>query len=147
MTFAARPHAAAGGPAGLPLGTTILFAESYDEFGTTDTGTITFNTDGTIAWATTFEYGPATVPTNWYGPTTGGIGNSFQVRFTLQSGTAWDAGLTSGTLYALSAARALTWTLSYNEYNTASVLVEIFYSGGSPYKFGTMSVDLYNGDA
>lgn len=145
MTFAARPHLAAGS-SGLPLGTMIVFAESYNEIGTTDTGTITFNTNGTITWAHTFEYGPATIPSNWYSPTTGGIGSSYQVRFTLLSGAAWDAGLVSGTAYALSSARALAWSCSYNEWNVASVLVEVLTAGGEVYKSGTMSVDLWNGD-
>lgn len=152
MTFAARPLVAeAGGSSFLPLGTMNLFAESFDNIGTTDVGTITFNTDGTIAGVVTdFENPSVVLPSNWYSPTTGGIGSSFQVRFTLTSGTAWDSGLVSGTLYALSSARALAWSVVYAPAGaaTASVLVEVYYTAGTvPYKSGTLNVSLYNGEA
>ncbi len=150
MTFAARVHQPAGGSSFLPLGTMSLFGESFDDVGFTDSATVTFNVDGTISRAVVSSSPAITMPTNWYGPTTGGIGNSFQIRFTLQSGTPWDSGLTSGVLYPLSSARSLGWTVPYSPDGNAYavVLVEIFYSAGTtPYKSGTLTVSLYNGEA
>lgn len=47
-------------------------------------------------------------PGDWYSPITAGIGNSFYVRFTRISGTAWNiGGLTSGTWYLLSSTRTI----------------------------------------
>lgn len=152
MSFAARQHtAAAAGGSFLPLGTMSLFGESFNNIGTTDTATVTFNTDGTITGvASDFETPGVTLPSNWYSPTTGAIGAGYQIRFTLQSGTTWNAGLVSGTLYALSSARALAWSVVYSDPGpmiTATVLVEILTTGGDPYKSGTLTVNLYNGEA
>lgn len=101
MTFAARVHqpvASTGLPA---LGSSVI-AVSYT---LPDTATLTFNSDGTITYfKENFAGGPAT----WYGATSAGIGASYEIRFTLTSGDAWDAGLTSGTWYSLSSNRAIS---------------------------------------
>lgn len=151
MSFAARPHAtAAGAGAALPLGTFQLQAESFDEVGSTFTATATVNTNGTITGSGNFEYVNAIVPAkNWYTPTTTGIGSSYQVRFTLVSGPAWNAGLTSGVAYALTSARALSWSVAYNNdgYVMANVLVEILTTGGDVYASGTLQTSLWNGES
>ncbi len=70
----------------------------------------------------------------WYYPTTTGIGSSYWVKFTLQSGSAWDGtSIVSGTLYQLSSTRSITWTASTGTSKTAQVLVQIYSdSGGTP---------------
>jgi hypothetical protein len=148
VTFAARPHLpAASGGAGLPLGTMYLQYESLNEAVEPDTVTLTLNTNGTFGIAHDFEYQNAeTVPNNWYAPTTTGIGSSYQVRFTLLSGAAWDTGLTSGVAYALSSARSIAYTAQYGDANKiASVKLEILTAGGDVYAEGTLAVDIYNG--
>lgn len=107
MTFAARPLLNVVAAAGLPgLGSSVI-AVSYT---LPDTATLTFNTDGTITYFK--ENFNTTGPATWYGSTLAGVGSSYEIRFTLTSGDAWDAGLTSGTWYALSSARAISLTAS-----------------------------------
>ena len=126
----------------------LLTGFSYDEVGSTGTVSLTLNTDGTFGHTNTFEDPGNVVPSNWFTPTTGGVGAGYQVRFTLQSGNAWDGTPTSGVLYALSSARTLTWSLAYapSASKAATVLIEVLTSGGAPYKSGTMNVSLSNGE-
>lgn len=147
MTFAARPHGAAV-ESFLPLGTLMLIGDSYNNVGSTETVSLTFNTDGTLSHTNSFEDPANAVPTNWFSPTTGGVGAGYQVRFTLQFGAAWDVTPTSGVLYALSSARTVTWSLAYapSASKAATVLVEVFTSDGAPYKSSTMNVSLSNGE-
>lgn len=133
MTFAARPHTGSSGPT---LGVQALGAMSLE--GNTPSSSnrvvsLTLNTDGTISYVNQMADPEITVvPTNWYLPTTVGIGSSYRVRFTLQAGgNAWTAGLTSGTLYALSSARTVSWTLIPTESRYAQVLVEIVSSANT----------------
>lgn len=148
MTFAARAHGGASEAGFLPLGTLLLVGDSYDEVGSTGEVSLTLNTDGTFGHTNTFEDPANAVPSNWYEPTTGGVGAGYQVRFTLQSGDAWDGTPTSGVLYALSSARTVTWSLAYapSASKAATVLVEVLTSGGAPYKSSTMTVSLSNGE-
>lgn len=126
MTFAARPHLGASGPT---LGVQALGAmalEGATPSSSNRVASLTLNPDGTITYVNQMadpEY--SVVPTNWYLPTTTAIGADYRVRFTLQSGFAWTAGLVSGTLYALSSARTVSWTLIPTEQRDATVLVEI----------------------
>ena len=150
MTFAARPHASATveAPAGAPLGTLLLVGDSYDNVGVTETATLTLNADGTFGHTNSFDDPANVAPSNWFTPTTGAVGAGYQVRFTLQSGDTWDGTPTSGVLYALSSARTLTWSLAYaaSASKAATVLVEVLTSGGAPYKSGTLTVSLSNGE-
>jgi hypothetical protein len=150
VTFAARMHQVVGG-AFAPLGTMIVQLESANEVGTTAVGTLSFNSNGTISLTETYEYQVVTLPTNWFTPTVANIGSSYEIRFTLLSGAAWDSGLVSGTLYPLSSNRSIAWTRSYDVNSnpeTASVLIEILIAGGGPaYKSGTLSVEVFNGEA
>lgn len=133
MTFAARQHTpTSGGPVGIG---TFLIAD----YTLPDSVGITFNIDGTTTVNGYREGGP----TNWYTPTTTGIGSSYDVRFTLQSGNAWDAGLTSGTAYNLGTARTLTWSSSAGD-KAATVAVEILLAGTSTVAYtATISAGLY----
>jgi hypothetical protein len=148
VTFAARMHQPAGGGSFTPLGALLVQLESINEVGTTATGTLSFNSDGTISLTENYEYQVVTLPSNWYSPTTTDIGSGYQIRFTLLSGSAWDAGLVSGTLYALSSNRSIAWTRVYDSDSnpeTASVLIEILTSAGEPYKSGTLAAEMFNG--
>lgn len=128
-----------------------LAGESFDNVGVTETASVTFNTNGTISHTNVYDYPANVMPANWFSPTTTGIGSSYQVRFTLQSGTPWDANalFQSGGLYALSSARTAVWSLDYapSAGVSATVLVEILTSGGVLYASGTLTVNLYNGEA
>ena len=150
MTFAARPHSntVADEVEPAPLGTLMLIGDSYDNVGSTEVVSLTLNPDGTFGHSNTFEDPANVVPSNWFTPTTGAVGNAYQVRFTLQSGDTWDGTPTSGVLYALSSARTLTWSLAYaaSASKAAAVLIEILTTGGVPYKSGTLNVSLSNGE-
>lgn len=114
MTFAARVHQPAA-QAGLPaLGTVVV-----EDYTLPDTVAISFNSDGTISTTDYYIQGPAT----WYGATSAGIGSSYEIRFVLDSGTAWDAGLVSGTWYSLSTARSLSMTSSTEVSNSITVSI------------------------
>lgn len=124
MTFAARAHAAGStaGPQGLGamnLGGISIVSSNFAVG-------ITLTPDGTVSFLNEMnEVQTTPTPRNWYSPVTGGVGTNYRVRFTLQSGTAWNAGLTSGTLYGLSSARSLAWTLPAEGTVNAQVLIEI----------------------
>lgn len=100
-------------------------------------GTVQYVTNGTITGA-----GYTAGPTNWFSPTTVGIGNSYWIRFTLQSGVAWDAGLVSGTIYALSSNRSVTWTCNTAIAKNAVVDVVIYSDSGGVTTVGSGSVDV-----
>ena len=124
--------------AGLPaLGSSVI-AVSYT---LPDTATLTFNSDGTITYfKENFAGGPAT----WYGSTSAGIGASYEIRFTLTSGTAWDAGLTSGTWYALSSARAISLSATTVD-KSSNVTIDIrLASSGVIQTTGTGGVSVYD---
>jgi hypothetical protein len=145
VTFAARVHEGVGG-GGVNLGSMIFHFESFNEAVEPDTVTLTLSTDGTFGITHDFEYPDETVPANWFSPTTAGIGSSYQVRFTLLTGAAWDSGLTSGVAYALSSARSIAYTCNYNVSKTATVSLEVLTAGGEVYASGTLDVIAYNGD-
>ncbi len=132
MTFAARPlvglAAGSSDPNVQPLGVMNLGGTSIVSSGF-QVG-MTLEANGTVAWLNEMNNVQTTPSTtHWYAPTTGGIGNNYRVRFTLQSGTPWNAGLTSGTLYSLTSVRQIAWTLPAEGTISAQVLVEITSSG------------------
>jgi hypothetical protein len=109
----------------------------------TMTDGVSIVTNGTIAGSGSLNYaGPA----NWYSPTTTGIGSSYWVKFTLNSGSAWAAGLVNNTIYALTASRTIQWSTTIGTTKTASVTVSIYSdSGGTTLvSSGTMAVSLDN---
>lgn len=108
---------------------------------------LTFNPDGTISYLNEMaDMVVSSVPTNWYLPTTGAIGAGYRVRFSLQTGVAWDGGgLTNGAYYLMGVARTVTWTLPPSGTRTAYVLIEITADGsGVVLGSGMLYIDLVN---
>lgn len=135
MTVAARVHQPAAST-GLPaLGTMV--ATSYT---LPDTASLTFNTNGTLTYFKEQTSGVST----WYGATSAGIGSSYEIRFTLTSGTAWDAGLVSGTWYSLSSARAVALTASTVDLSSVIAVDIRLAAGGAIVTSGTLNLGVYN---
>ena len=146
MSFAARQHLPQVQES-TPLGTMSLVATASTAEETDDCG-IAFLTDGRIVTSHSFDSATLTAPANWYSPTTTGIGSSYGIRFTLQSGTPWNMGaLTSGVTYALSTLRTVGWEFEFPGTAVATVLVEIITTAtGAVYKSGTLTVSLTKTD-
>lgn len=146
MTFAARPHLETGPTLGVQaLGAMQLAGDTPS--GSARGVNLFVNTDGTLTYLNQMaDLVVSSVPANWYTPTTTAIGSSYRVRFTLQSGDAWDAGLTSGTWYTISAQRAVAWTVTTSSISRlATVLVEFAAVGNDTVLgSGTLSVDITN---
>jgi hypothetical protein len=144
VTFAARMHTGSSAPATGVQGLGGMVLDGATPSSQNRVASLTLNADGTISYVNQMADPVfSSVPTNWYLPTTGAIGAGYRVRFTLQSGDAWTAGLVSGTLYALSSARTVSWTLVPTGTVTATVLVEITSSANTTVlASGTLSVSL-----
>lgn len=101
-------------------------------------GDITFGTDGSITG--THYSGPV----KYYDPVVAGVGSNFYVKFTKNSGSAWNAGLVDGTVYALSSARTLTWSVTSGQVKTFNVTVSIYSDAGGANLVtnGTLSGDV-----
>jgi hypothetical protein len=93
---------------------------------------IVFVTDGSI----TKTGGVSDVLANWYFPSVTSIGSRYWIKFTKTAGSAWNAGLTDATVYALTSNRTLLWTAAGGA-KTASVTVEIFSDSGATVLVGT----------
>jgi hypothetical protein len=136
VTFAARPHlpvAAGGGPVSLG-------AISVEDYTLPDAVEIAFKSNGVIDYlGNTVMSGPS----NWYSPTTTGIGSGYDIKFTLLSGDAWDAGLVSGTAYNLSTDRQLTLSSTSTD-KSLSASVQILLAGTSTVAYtATLSLGIY----
>lgn len=146
MTFAARQHTqSAVGAAGVQnFGVMLLSGREMDA--EARTVSLTTNTDGTFSFTNGMTADVvSTVPTNWYAPTTGAIGTNYRVRYMLQSGAAWDTGLTTGTYYTLTSARTITFTCDVFEDVDAVVVVEITAVGNNTVLAqNTLTIDLMN---
>lgn len=143
MTFAARPHLVLGPTLGVQsLGAMLLDGATPSSLN--KVASLTLNADGTISFVNQMADPVfSSVPPNWYLPTTGAIGAGYRVKYTLQSGDAWTAGLTSGTFYTLDAARTVSWTLVPTGAVSATVLVEIATTGSATILgSGTLTVSL-----
>lgn len=105
---------------------------------------LTFNTDGTLSRVNQMADPEITVvPSNWYVPTTGAIGEGYNVKFVLQSGTAWNTGLLNNTEYWLASARTVTWSLPVGGAVQASVAVSLVdYNTGVTVASSTLTIDL-----
>jgi len=127
MTFAARSNRAVSG--GGPVnGSASINGEQY---GAGLSGTYTAVTNGTQTAISNGMVEYSSCDPNWYLPTTAAIGNSYWVKFTLNSGSAWDSGLVNNTVYALTSNRALTWTVStLNTSKSANVSVRFYSDAG-----------------
>lgn len=138
MTFAARANrnVVTGGPVS---GSATLDAVS---FYATVAGTVTLNTNGTMtATDNGLTQSLSTCSPNWYSPTTVGIGSSYWVKFTLDTGNAWDSGLVNNTVYALSSARALTWTTtSIPGTKAATATARIYSDAGGTTLVATVAI-------
>jgi hypothetical protein len=90
--------------------TTLSFGQIwYSRAGGISTARVIFNTDGTITHSGTTTLQSAVLPTNWYTPTTPGIGSSYYLKILPVSGDA----LTSNPASAwVSLATSKTMTLS-----------------------------------
>lgn len=89
-------------PAGLAKG--VLLGIAYDWSTSAAATTVTFKTDGTV----TLGYIGATITTNWYNPTTTGVGSSYHVTITGPTIGTSMSGVTLGTAYQLTSDRAIT---------------------------------------
>lgn len=122
---------------------TPLSLTCFGLLGTTHSGTINFNTDGTISRSVSSP-DSSSILSNWFLPTTAAIGSSFFIRFVLSTGTTWTAGLVDGTLYSLSVVRSLSWTATTGNFKLANVAVTIYsdVGGTNLVGSGTLSVDI-----
>lgn len=99
-------------------------------------GDISVNTAGTL---TGTNYSGASIWCNGTPPIT------YYVKFTV-SGDAWNAGLTPGTVYALSSSRSVAWSNSGADTN-ATLTVNIYADSGGTILLGTGTVGVYLGGA
>ncbi len=83
-------------------------------------------------------------PNAWYLPFTTGIGNGYWIKFTLSSGSAWDSGPVSGTLYQLSSTRSLTWSATAGTSKTAVVSVQIYSDAGGTTLVTSGTINVYS---
>ena len=146
MSFAVRrlgvDSAASGGSGGIVYPLSPMNLTCRGLAGSSHSGQINFNTDGTISRSVT---SPDTshILSNWFTTTVGT--SAYYVSFTLSSGDAWDAGLTSGTLYQLSSQRSLKWSATSGNQKLATTAVAIYSTssgsttGGSA---GTLNTDI-----
>lgn len=122
---------------------TPMILQCLGLLGASHNASIFFLADGTV---TSNASAPNTnsVLANWFAPTTGGVGNSFWIKFTLTSGNAWDAGIVNGAINALSATRSLTWTATTgtNKIGLVSVAIYSDAAGTTQVAGGTLSVDV-----
>lgn len=100
--------------------------------GGTATATITVGTSGTLSGT---HY---TGQSEWFSPSGGTPGNSYYVKFT-KTGNAWNAGLTEGTVYALTSNRSLTWSATGTA-KSATLTVSIYRDSGGTDLAGTGTV-------
>lgn len=145
MTFAARPHqVAATASVGVQALGTLQLSGSTPSSSARGVDLLV-NTNGTLSFVNQMDGGTSIVPLNWYLPTTTTIGSSYRVRFTLQSGNAWDAGLTSGTYYTLDAQRKIAWTVNIDQGKIATALIEIAAVGNNTVLgSGTLNINILN---
>lgn len=95
-------------------------------------GNVSINTDGTISGT---RYSGTSA---WYLPSGGTPGNSYYVKFTA-TGDAWDTGLVSGTVYALTSNRSVAWSESGADV-AATLTVSIYSDAGGTILLGTGTV-------
>ena len=96
------------------------------------TSRVSFYTNGTIDY---IDPALSSGSTAWYLPTGGTPGNSYWIKITVVSGST-PTGMTSGTLYALSATRALTLTRTSVGTSTSSGNIDIYSDAGGTTRVG-----------
>lgn len=98
----------------------------WDSTTAASTVSVQLNTDGTF----TFQNYNGAAPLRWFVPPTASVGAGYWVQFTV-TGSAWNAGLTSATLYQLNANRIVAWTCVLNgPSKDATVAVNIYANSG-----------------
>jgi hypothetical protein len=97
----------------------------------TYTGSAYLHPDGTITG--TLYSGTA----NWYTLTTGGIGNSYWVKFTVTGGSAYNAGLIPGTLYQLNVDRGVQYSATAGNTKAGNVGISIYSDSGGTVLVGS----------
>lgn len=134
MSFAARQHTEVVSSA-VSLG--VISVEDYT---LPDAVEIAFKSNGVIDYLGNTKISG---PNNWYSPTTTGIGSSYDIKFTLVSGTAWDAGLVSGTAYNLGSDRQIALSSTSTD-KSLSASVEILLAGTSTVAYtATLNLGIY----
>lgn len=138
MTFAARALVAAGTPTGVVASATYTTQWVSGIEPVALTVNVQVNTNGTV----TLEPG-GTALGNWFSPTTVGAGTGYRVRFQV-AGDAF-TGLTANVFYALTSARAVTYSAAPN-YTGSSVLTVQIATDASDTIIGTgtLSITLEN---
>lgn len=101
---------------------------------------ILFASGGSITYVGNQSAGPNA----WYLPFTTGIGSGYWIKFTLSSGSAWDSGPVSGTLYQLSSTRSLTWSATAGISKTAVVSVQIYSDAGGTQLVSSGTINVYS---
>lgn len=103
------------------------------------TATYSLNTNGTASQFTS-AFGTLAITGEWWSAgTVTGIGNNYEARWTVVSGT--PSGAATGTWLALSTARS--WTVTRSSVGTTSVVgtVEIRPTGGSVVTTATITIE------
>lgn len=109
---------------------------SIDTLGSS--GGININTAGTLTGS------GYTGEADWYRPSGGTPGNSHYVKFTKGVGDpAWQAGLTEGTVYALTSNRSVSWNTPPSAAKQGTLTVSIYTDSGGTNLVGTGTVPFY----
>jgi hypothetical protein len=92
---------------------------------TNASASLAFNSDGTV---TTTGNSSAAL-SNWHTPTTTGIGSSYWVQLTINSGSAPSSG-SAGAVIPLSAGQTWTWNRTTNGTTTANCTITVYSDSG-----------------
>ena len=96
---------------------------------------VAFQSDGTI---TVGGNGSSAVPASWYVPTTVGIGASFWVRLTMNSGSNPDSGV--NTIFTVP--HQFTWTQSVSGTKTGSAMASFYSDAAATLPAGAISFNV-----
>lgn len=138
MSFAARPNLPAFTP-GVQDPLAPMSVRDVKPF-VNASAAIIFASGGSITYVGNQSAGPNA----WYLPFTAGIGSSYWIKFTLVSGSAWDSGLASGAISALSSSRSLTWSASAGTSKTAVVAVQVYSDAGGTALVASGTITVYS---
>ena len=91
---------------------------------------VTFNSDGTIAYSGSVSNGSA----NWTVPTLAGVGNNYWIKLVVSSGNPPTSGSGAGNILALSANRQWKWTTLAGGTKSADCTITVYSdpAGGVP---------------
>lgn len=120
---------------GGPVAAWSVAVEAAQSSPTPATGSVSVNTDGTISGTN------ASGDAEWHRPAAGSPGTRYWIKYTLDSGSAWNAGLTAGTVYALTSNRSVTWSVTGGA-KSAGVTASIYADSGGTLLVGTGSISV-----